>query len=74
MLLCQLNPQLQLDTVSLEDFDWTNSAQNYPNLEESIPKHRESSLQCPFNTAADPHQLQGKQLQAYTIVHEHHAA
>lgn len=28
MLLCQLNSQLQHDTVSVEDFDWTNSAQN----------------------------------------------
>lgn len=35
MLLCQLNSQLQHDTVSVEDFDWTNSAQNLRSLPHS---------------------------------------
>ena len=49
MLLCQLNSQLQHDTVSIEDFDWTNSAQNYANLKGSLPHSSQYTEKAPCN-------------------------
>ena len=74
MLICQRNAQLQPRTDSQEDVDWTQAAQAYPNLEEMptfICRQRESAAEHSFTTSADPQHLQGKQLQAYTLVQEH---
>ena len=74
MLICQCNADLQPNTHPQEDFDWTQGAQAYPNLEEMptfITRQRESAAEHTFTTFADPQHLQGKQLQAYTLVQEH---
>ena len=74
MLICQHNADLQPNTDSQEDFDWTQGTQAYPNLEEMptfITRQRESAAEHTFTTFADPQHLQGKQLQAYTLVQEH---
>ena len=74
MLICQRNADLQPNVDSQEDVDWTRAAQAYPNLEEMptfICRQRESADEHLFSTSADPQQLQGKQLQAYTLVREH---
>ena len=74
MLVCQHSADLQPNTNSQEDVDWTQAAQAYPNLEEMptfIPRQRDSAAEHSFTTSADPQHLQGKQLQAYTIVREH---
>ena len=57
-----------------EEVDWTRAAQTYPNLEEMptfIIRQRKSAAEHSFTSSADPQQLQGKQLQAYTLVQEH---
>ena len=74
MLICQRNADLQPNVDSQEDVDWTRAAQGYPNLEELptfICRQHESADEHLFSTSADPQQLQGKQLQAYTLVREH---
>ena len=74
MLICQHNADLQPNTDSQEDFDWTQGAQAYPNLEEMptfITRQCESAAEHTFTTFADPQHLQGKQLQAYTLVQDH---
>ena len=74
MLICQRNADLQPNVDSQKDVDWTRAAQTYPNLEEMptfICRQRESADEHLFSTSADPQQLQGKQLQAYTLVREH---
>ena len=53
---------------------WGSLRLAYPNLEEVpsfISQQRRSAVQHTFTTTADPQQLQGKQLLAYTIVHQH---
>ena len=74
MLVCQRNAELQPDTDSEQEVDWTEAAREYPNLEEvpSFLSHqRQSTVQHAFTTTADPQQLQGKQLLACTIVRQH---
>ena len=64
MLVCQCNADLQPNTESEQEVDWTRAAQAYTNIEEM-------SDQRAFTTNADPRQLQGKELQVYTIVQQH---
>ena len=74
MLICQHNADLQPNTNPEEDIDWTQAAQVYPNLEEMptfITRQRESAAEHSFTSSADPQRLQGKQLQAYTLVQQH---
>ena len=74
MLVCQRSFELQPDTDSQQEVDWTDAARAYPNLEEVpsfISQQRQSAAQHTFTTTADPQQLQGKQLLAYTIVRQH---
>ena len=74
MLICQRNADLQPNADSQEDIDWTRAAQVYPNLEEMptfLSRQRDSAAEHSFTTFADPQRLQGKQLQAYTLVRQH---
>ena len=74
MLLCQRSVDLQQQTNSQPEVDWSQAARAYPNLEEMpsfIARQRQSAPQTTFTTTADPQQLQGKQLQAYRIVRQH---
>lgn len=74
MLICQQNADLQPNTDSQEDFDWTPGAQAYPNLKEIptfITRQHESAAEHTFTTFPDSQHLQGKQLQVYTLVQEH---
>ena len=72
--MCQRNADLQPDSESDQEVDWTCAAQAYTNLEEMpsfISRQRESAAHRAFTTTADPQCLQGKQLQAYTTVQQH---
>ena len=74
MLICQRSSDLQPSTDNQKEVDWTEAAQAYPNLEELpsfLARQRQSAAQHTFTTTADPQKLQGKQLQAYTIVRQH---
>ena len=74
MLICQRSTDLQPSTDNQQAVDWTEAAQAYPNLEELpsfLARQRQSAAQHTFTTTADPQKLQGKQLQAYTIVRQH---
>lgn len=74
MLICQRNSDLQPDLTSQQEFDWSQPAKAYTNLEEMpsfISRHQVSAPQHTFTTTAEPQNLQGKQLQAYTIVRQH---
>ena len=71
MLICQSNADLQPSTETQDDADWSAGSQAYPNVEEMptfISRHREAAGQQSFTTSADPRNLQGKQLQAYTLI------
>ena len=60
-----------------DDIDWTSSAQSYPNIDEApsfISQQRQEAGPRVFTTTASPTNLQGKQLQAYTIIQQHHSA
>ena len=60
-----------------EDIDWTQAAQSYPNIDEApsfISQQRQAARQHVFTTTANPANLQGKQLQVYTIVQQHQSA
>ena len=74
MLVCQRSADLQQETASQPEIDWSQAAQAYPKLKEIpsfIAQQRQSAAQATFTTTADPEQLQGKQIQAYTIVRQH---
>ena len=74
MLVCQHNADLYPSTESDQEVDWTHPAQAYTNLEEMpsfISRQQQSAAQRAFTTSADPQRLQGKQLQAYSIVWQH---
>ena len=76
MLICQRNANLQPVMDTQEDVDWTLAALSYPNLEEApsfISQQRQAAGQHIFTTTANPFNLQGKQLQVYTIVQQHQA-
>ena len=72
--MCQRNADLQPNIESEQEVDWTRAVQAYTNIEEIpsfISRQRASAGQCAFTTGADPRQLQGKQVQVYTIVQQH---
>ncbi len=74
MLVCQRSAELEPNTDSQDQVDWACAAQAYPNLEEMpsfISRQRDAATQQSFTTLADPSRLEGKQLQAYTIVRDH---
>ena len=74
MLVCQRSADLQPTTASEEQVDWTQAGRAYPTLREMpsfISRHRQSAPESTFTTTADPERLQGKQLQAYTMVRQH---
>lgn len=74
MLICQRSGDLQPDSSSQEDFDWTAATQSYPNLEEAptfISRHRQQAAPHVFTTTASPDNLQGTQLEVYTTVRDH---
>ena len=74
MLVCQRNADLQPNIESEQEVDWTRAARAYTNIEEMpsfISRQRATAGQRAFTTSADPRQLQGKQLQVYTIVQQH---
>ena len=74
MLICQHNAELQPNMETQEDMDWIWAAQAYPNLEEMptfICRQRTSAAEHLFSTSANPHHLQGKQLQAYSLMQQH---
>ena len=77
MLICRQNAEMQPSMDTQEDIDWTASAQSYPNIDEApsfISQQRQAAGQHTFTTTANPANLQGKQLQVYTIVQQHHTA
>ena len=56
MLICQRNGDLQPNTNSEEDIDWTQTAQVYPNLEEMltfITRQCESAAENSFTSSAN---------------------
>ena len=62
MLICQHSGDLQPDSSSQEDFDWTAAAQSYPNLEEAptfISQHWQQAVPHVFTTTTSPDNLQG---------------
>ena len=74
MLICQSNADLQPSIETQDDADWSAGSQAYSNVEEMptfISRHREAAGQHSFTTSADPRNLQGKQLQAYTLIRQH---
>ena len=74
MLICQRTGDLQPDSSSQEDFNWTAAAQAYPNLEEAptfIARNRQQAAPHTFTTSASPDSLQGCQLEVYTTVKDH---
>ena len=74
MLLCQRNSDLQPDSSSQDDFNWTAAAKSYPNLEEAplmITRNRQQTAPRVFTTTCDPDNLQGTQLEVYTAVRDH---
>ena len=77
MLICRQNADLQPSTDTQEDIDWTLSTQLYPKIDEApsfISRHRQAAGQHIFTTTANPANLQGKQLQVYTTVQQHHSS
>ena len=77
MLICRQNADLQPSMDTQEGIDCTQVAQAYPNMEEApsfISQQRQAAGQHVFTTTANPANLQGKQLQAYTIVQQHQSA
>ena len=77
MLICRQNAEMQPSMDTQEDIDWTASTQSYPNIDEApsfISQQRQASGQHVFTTTVNPANLQGKQLQVYTIVQQHYTA
>ena len=77
MLVCQRNSDLQPNTDSQQEIDWTLASQSYPNVEEApsfISQQRQAAGEHVFTTSANPQNLRGKQLQVYTTVHQHYEA
>ena len=75
MLLCQLHPaQIDSDSTSHTDVDWTEAAKAYSNLHEMatfVSRHKEAALPQLFTTTADIQQLQSKQRKVYDLVYDH---
>ena len=77
MLICHHNADLQPSMDTQEDIEWTQAAQSYPNIDEApsfISQQRQAARQHVFTTTANPANLQGKQLQVYTIIQQHQSA
>ena len=77
MLICQRNADFQPNTETLDDVDWTQAARAYPNIEEPpsfIAQQQQTGEEYTFSTSVSPLNLQGKQLQVYSTVHEHSEA
>lgn len=75
MLIYQQCGNSQPDVSTEEDFDWTAAARSYPNIEEApsfISRQRQVATQHVFTTSASPQNLQGTQLQVYTMVKTHY--
>ncbi len=75
MLICRQKPDLHQHAVDQQDFDWSLSATAYPDFLE-MPSFvlKQRQLYTPPETArlsVNPNSLQGKQLEAYSIVREH---
>ena len=74
MLICQRTGDMQPDSSSQADSDWTAAAQSYSNVEEAptfVTRHRQQATPRVFTTSADPDNLQGTQLEVYTTVSDH---
>ncbi len=74
MLICQRAADLQPDSSSQADFDWTAAAQSYHNLEEMptfVTRNRQEAGPRTFTTSASPDNLRGRQLEVYTTVKDH---
>ena len=74
MLICQQSVDLQPNMDTQQDIDWTLAAQSYSKAPSFISHQRQAATQHLFTTTGDPHNLQGEQLQVYTIVQQHHLA
>ena len=64
MLICLCNTELQLDTDSQHEFDWTQAAGAYSNLDDMpsfLSQQQQLAAHHTFTTSTDPHKLQGKQ-------------
>ena len=73
-VVCQRHADLQPDFSSQDDFNWSLPAQSYANLEEMpsfIAQQRSSAPNQAFTTSADSQNLQGKQLDPYSVVLRH---
>ena len=73
MLICQRNTDIQCDS-NCEENNWSDISAAYPNLEELpvfITRQRQSHPQRTFTTSAVPQNLEGRQLQVYTLVQQH---
>lgn len=74
MLVCHRNADYGNNSDSDDDHNWSASATAYPNLEDLptfITRQRQSAQEHPFTTAADPSNLQAKQLATYNLVQQH---
>ena len=77
MLICQSNADLQPSTSQAQSLKMMLTGQQHhkyiPTWRrcQHLSRNRESAGQQLFTTSADPHHLQGKQLQAYTLIQEH---
>lgn len=73
-MICQYNINFQQCTDDEQNVDWSLSAKAYPDLlsmPSFLAQQRQHYVSQSFSTTADPEQLRGKQLKAYSIVHEH---
>lgn len=77
MLICQYRAEFTDSTTDQNNCDWSLAAMAYPNLQEMpsfIAQQRQQYVPQAVSTTANPDHLQGKQLDAYRIVHEHFKA
>ena len=77
MLICRKNADMQPNMDTQDDIDWISSAQSYPNIDEApsfISQQRQAAGPHVITTTAGPTNLQGKQLQAYTIIQQKYSA
>ena len=78
MLICQYNPEFPQSAVDEQDCDWSLAGKKYPDLLEmpSFIAQQRQQYAPPVSTSTNvnPGCLQGKQLEAYTVVREHFEA
>ena len=73
MLICQHNADYAIADCD-NDHNWSAFTTAYTNLDELptfITRHRKTVQQHHFTTAADPSELQGKQLATYNLIKHH---